>query len=428
MTTMIKIYATIFLALALLKVQAQDYFISFAGTGAATTVGTVKVDNLTSGATVTLNGSDVLHLIPSMGIGTMSAGSNDLHLYPNPMEEKSTLDFFTSETGTSTISIVDLSGRIVYQTNEKLSPGEHSFCVSGIPRGIYLVKVTANDFYYTGKLISRCNLPGAAKIEHVSSVAANRGRHQKSAAATIDMPYTDGNILLYKSISGQYSTVVTDVPAGDKTTTFTFAKCTDSDGNNYTTLLTAPGTSSAQTWMAENLKVGVRINVAQSQANNGIIEHFCYDDNDNNCTVYGGLYQWNEMMQYADTLGVIKGICPDGWHIPTIDEWGKLITFVGGTDIAGGKLKEYGNTHWLSPNSGATNECGFTVLPAGWFDSVFAHGFSDIGKIAGFWTSLSRSGFFIDYYFVEFSYNYYFTYILENPPRWDGYSVRCIAD
>jgi len=423
-----KIYSIIFLVLALLKVQGQDYFISFAGAGDTTTVGTVKVDNLTSGATVTLNGSDILHLIPSLGIGALSADNKDLHLYPNPMEEKSTLDFVTSETGTSTISLVDLSGQTVYQISKKLSPGEHSFCVSGIQQGMYLVKVTGNDFCYFGKLISRSNLPGIARIEHVSSVAGSEGRQLKSAGATIDMPYTDGNILMYKSISGQYSTVVTDVPTGNKTTTFTYADCTDIDGNHYSTVHTAIGTSSAQTWMAENLKVGVRINVSQSQTDNGIIEHFCYDDNDNNCFIYGGLYQWNEMMQYVDTLGVIKGICPDGWHIPTIDEWSVLITYLGGTDIAGSKLKEIGNTHWLSPNNDATNECGFTALPGGWFDSVFAHGFSDIGGHACFWTSLSKISMFIDYYYLELSNEWYFVYVLENPPRWDGYSVRCIAD
>jgi uncharacterized protein (TIGR02145 family) len=423
-----KIYTIIFLSLALIKVQAQDYFISFAGAGAATTVDTVKVYNLTTGATVTLKGSDILHLIPSLGIGAMSADNRDLHLYPNPMEEQSTLDFVTSETGTSTISLVDLYGQTVYQISEKLSPGKHTFCVSGIQRGLYFVKVKGNDFYYSGKLISRCNLPGEPKIEHVSSVAGSEGIHLKSAAATIDMPYTDGNILMYKSITGQYSTVVTDVPTGNKITTFNYVDCTDADGNHYTTVHTATGTSSAQTWMAENLKVGVRINVSQSQANNGIIERYCYDDNDNNCFLYGGLYQWNEMMQYVETLGVIKGICPDGWHIPTIDEWGVLITYLGGMDIAGSKLKEYGNTHWLSPNNDATNESGFTALPAGWFDSVFANGFSDIGGLAYFWTALSKSGFFIDYYYLELSYNWHFVYILENPPRWDGLSVRCIAD
>ena len=423
-----KIYGMIFLVIALLNVQGQNYFISFAGAGATTTVGTVQVDNLTSGATVTLNGSDILHLIPSLGIGDISADNRYLHLYPNPMEEKSILEVIASAAGNSTISLVNLSGQTVYQISKELSPGVHSFRVSGIQQGMYLVKVTGPDFYYSTKLVSRCNLACEPEIELVTSVSGNQSSHLKNAVATIDMQYTDGDILMYKGTSGQYSIVVTDVPTGSKTTTFPFVDCTDSDGNHYATVTIGAGKAGAQTWMAENLNVGTWTPLSQQQTDNGITEKFCYNDYDFNCSIYGGLYQWNEMMQYVDTLGVIKGICPEGWHIPTIYEWGDLITYVGGLDVAGGKLKETGTSSWLSPNVGATNECGFSVLPAGWFDSVFANGFTNIGELAYFWTSLSQSGFFINYYHLELSYNWYFVDVMENPPLADAYSVRCIAD
>ena len=418
----------IFVVFTMLKTYAQNYLISFAGSGDTTKVGTVIVDNLTSGATVTLNAGDILHLIPASGIDSMDINNGMAHINPNPMTERSILTFVAPENGNATVYIFDLSGKTVCQSGMFLSPGAHSFRLSGISQGMYFVKVAGNNYTYSTKLISQCNMKSEARIEYVSSGTITTTDYPKSTATTIDMPYTDGNILMYKGIAGPYSTILTDVPSNSKTTTFDFVACIDSDGNRYTTVHTAIGTSSAQTWMAENLKVGVRINVAQSQANNGIIEHFCYGDNDNNCLVYGGLYQWNEMMQYADTLGVIKGICPDGWHIPTINEWSVLVTFLGGTEIAGSKLKEIGNAHWLSPNNDATNECGFTALPAGWFDSVFANGFSDIGAHACFWTSLSKSGIFIDYYYLDLSKDWYFVYVLENPPRWDGYSVRCIAN
>ncbi len=418
----------IFVVLAMLKTQAQDYLISFASSGDTANISTVKVDNLTSGATVTINGGDLLHLIPASGIGSLDINNGMVQINPNPMTERSILTFVAPESGSATIYIVDLSGKTVCQSSKLLSPGAHSFRVSGINQGMYFVKVAGKNYNYSAKLISQSSLECEARIEYVSSETNSTKNNTKSTATTINMPYTDGNILMYKGVAGQYSTVVTDVPSNSKTTTFNFVTCTDSDGNNYTTVQTAIGTSSAQTWMAENLKVGVRINVSQSQTNNGIIEHFCYDDIDNNCFIYGGLYQWNEMMQYVDTVGVIKGICPDGWHIPTIDEWGTLIAYIGGIEVAGSKLKEKGNAHWLSPNNDATNECGFTALPGGWFDSVFANGFSDIGAHACFWTSLSKSGMFIDYYYLELHSNYIFVYTLQDPPRWDGYSVRCLAD
>jgi uncharacterized protein (TIGR02145 family) len=422
-----KIYAIIFLVLALLKVQGQDYFISFAGSGDTSAVGTVKVDNLTSGATVTLNGSDILHLVPSLGIGAINADNSYLHLYPNPMQDQSVLDVVTSVSGISTISLVNLSGETVYQISKELTRGTHSFRISGIQRGMYLVKVAGNDYYYSTKLVSQCNLPGETRIELVNSVAGSENSHLKSTAATIDMPYTDGNILMFKATAGQYSMVDTDVPTGSKTITFPFVACTDIDGNHYATVSIGTGKSGAQIWMAQNLNVGTWINVSQPQTNNGITEKYCYSDYDYNCSIFGGLYQWHEVMQYVDTIGA-KGICPNGWHLPTIDEWAYLITYLGGIEVAGGKLKTTGTSSWLSPNIGATNECGFSVLPAGWFDSIFAHGFTNIGELAYFWTTLSRSGFYIDYYSLELSYNWYFVYVTENPTPYDAYSVRCIAD
>ena len=124
--------------------------------------------------------------------------------------------------------------------------------------------------------------------------------------------------------------------------------------------------------MGENVNAGTRINSSEDQTNNnGKIEKYCYADIDYNCDIYGGLYQWREMMQYnpSDTgeIGTTQGICPEGWHLPTGKEWKKLTEYLGGEDIAGGKMKETGTEHWFPPNTCATNESGFTGLPGGNF-------------------------------------------------------------
>jgi uncharacterized protein (TIGR02145 family) len=119
--------------------------------------------------------------------------------------------------------------------------------------------------------------------------------------------------------------------------------------------------------MAENLNVGTKINSTsdgQLQTDNEILEKYCYNNDIANCNIYGGMYEWNEAMQYDTTEGA-QGICPDGWHIPTDAEWTTLTTFLGGESVAGGKMKEAGFAHWYSPNTGATNESGFTGLPGG---------------------------------------------------------------
>ena len=259
-------------------------------------------------------------------------------------------------------------------------------------------------------------MQGEARIEYVSSVKNTTSDQLKSAAATIDMPYTDGDQLLYKGISGIYSTIVTDVPISSKTITFNFAACTDNDGNNYTTVQIG-----AQVWMAENLNVGTRINGSVDQTNNSIIEKYCYDDNEANCNTYGGLYQWDESMQYSTTPGV-QGICPTGWHLPTDAEWTTLTTYLGGENIPGAKMKETGTIHWLSPNTGATNSSGFTALPGG---GGFNGSFVSLALGAFFWSSLGVSstkawyrGLFNFYKGVDRKY-YYKTY---------GFSARCVQD
>ena len=375
----------IFVLLAVLKTQAQNYLINFAGWGDTTMVATVKVDNLTSGATVTLNGSDILHLVPTLGIGSRDADNGMLTIAPNPMKDRSVLTFVAPVSGNAVICILDLSGKIVCQINTMLSYGAQSFSVSGISQGMYFVKVTGKNYNYSAKLISQSSLPGEAKVGYVSAVNITTGNHLKNSTAIIDMLYSDGDQLLYTSISGRYSTIVTDMPENSKTINFHFLLCTDNDGQNYPIVEIG-----AQAWMAKNLNVGVRVNGTQSQLNNGIIEKYCYDDKDSNCNIYGGLYQWNEMMQY-DTMEGIRGICPAGWHLASDAEWRTLTGYLGGDNlVVGGKLKstgtiQSGNGLWWGDNTGATNSSGFTVFPGGY--RAGAGYFTLLSQSASFWTS-----------------------------------------
>ncbi|MCD4744940.1 MAG: hypothetical protein K8R58_01425, partial [Bacteroidales bacterium] len=167
------------------------------------------------------------------------------------------------------------------------------------------------------------------------------------------------------------------------------------DGQYYTTV-----EIENQCWMAENLNIGTMIYGYKDQLDNSIIEKYCYHNDTSLCDEYGGLYQWNEMMQYTSEQGT-QGICPPGWHLPTDDEWkileGAVDSIYGIGDPewdqmmwrgydAGGNLKETGYIHWADPNYGATNSSKFTVLPAG---SRFYDGTAFYWKHLGtfFWTS-----------------------------------------
>ena len=137
--------------------------------------------------------------------------------------------------------------------------------------------------------------------------------------------------------------------------------------------------------MAENLNFGTMIQGNTEMADNNIIEKYCYDNSIANCDDYGGLYQWNEMMQYVITPGV-QGLCPANWHVPADAEWTAVTNYLGGESVAGGKMKEAGTAHWNSPNTGATNESGFTGLPGG-LRTVSGTFFKPNGSLPNIWSS-----------------------------------------
>ena len=139
----------------------------------------------------------------------------------------------------------------------------------------------------------------------------------------------------------------------------------DTEGNTYQTI-----TIGSQEWMGENLRTkqlndgsfldlipsslaittpGYMFYLPAGTGNDPIIDK----------KVYGALY--NGYAVLTDKL------CPEGWHMPTYDDWYELVSYLGGYQVAGGKLKETGTSHWQSPNDGATNESGFTAIPGGYF-------------------------------------------------------------
>ena len=192
------------------------------------------------------------------------------------------------------------------------------------------------------------------------------------------------------------------------------------EGQTYNTVLIG-----SQCWLKENLNVGTMINISQDATNNGIIEKYCYENNPANCAVYGGTYQWQEMMQYSLTSGV-QGICPTGWHLPSVDEWTTLTTFLGGESIAGGKLKEAGFTHWLSPNTGATNSSGFTALPGG-VRNVYGES-RYLGASATFWSSTVQSAGTDIYAIMRGASHVTEGFSGGTQGAKEGYAVRCVKD
>ncbi len=207
------------------------------------------------------------------------------------------------------------------------------------------------------------------------------------------------------------------------TTSYAVTSITDLDLNVYNTI-----TIGTQTWMMENLKTtkfndntSIPLVTAPNTWAELTTSAYCYYNNDvptfpSIKVTYGALYNW---------FTVNSGkLCPTGWHVPTDAEWTTLTTYLGGENVAGGKLKETGISLWQSPNTGATNETGFSSRPGGLRDQ--SGSFGGIGGSCYLWSATE-----INTSYVWARYLYYSSSVVNRGGSIDkqfGFSVRCLQN
>ena len=400
-------------------VNAQNYLINFTGSGAANTVDSVKVYNLTQNTSLSLSGSDILELIVSVGIKEINSTDDNLKIYPNPMQGQAELSFYAKQAGNTQVLISDITGKEVVQINRNSAKGINKYKIADLKQGIYYINIIGGNYLYTAKLISINTNQNETKLEYQGNETPEMSVNVlKSTNSTVSMAYTTGDRLLFNGTSGNYSNIITDIPVTSKTITFNFVPCTDFDNNNYATVKIG-----SQIWMAENLKTthyknGTPIpNVIDSVAWGDLTTGaYCdYDNTPANSATYGRLYNW-----YAVNTG---NLCPAGWHEPWDAEWTILTTYLGGTSIAGGKLKA--TTLWNNPNTGATNETGFTALPGGYRN--YNGSYNNV-VYSGLWWSSSEVGGSPPYAWFWFVSHNYGGVDTNCSYKNIGFSVRCLRD
>lgn len=184
----------------------------------------------------------------------------------------------------------------------------------------------------------------------------------------------------------------------------------DADGNEYETIQIG-----TQIWMMENLKTTKYNDGTPIPSGN----YYKYQNNSELANIYGFLYPRSILE---------NKLAPNGWHIPTNEEWNLLINHLGGEYVAGGKLKEEGTLHWNSPNTGATNESGFTALPAGYASSSFVTlKFNNLGSNT-YWWSATNYDSYANYYYQLSNNNITISRDYSRDYSTDYYSVRCVKD
>lgn len=320
--------------------------------------------------------------------------------YPNPMVHQTTIDIYVPEKDKVSLTVTDKLGRLVLQSESMLDNGIHSFRF--IPGG-------GNIFFFTavwkGQSSSIKILRTGIFFDRMPSLEylglESSPTDFKAVEEIHSFPFSLGDDLLFVGFSGALQSGIADAPEASRTYTFQYATnipcpgtpIVEYEGQLYNTIQIF-----SQCWLKENLNVGERIGGEKNMHDDGRIEKYCYNDSEDNCMLYGGLYQWQEMMQYSDIPG-IQGICPPGWHIPTDEEW-KLLE--GSVD----SQFKYGDPEWdmgeiyrgydadtnLQSTDGwayglnGLDLYGFTALPGG-IRNVLAPHFINITVVGGWWSS-----------------------------------------
>jgi len=412
----------------------------------------ILIENLTRGVDTTLYIHDTVLVIDYLvGMNeNLSTGGSGFYLsqnYPNPFGGETTIDLFLPETENVLIIVSDMLGRELLTRNYRMGRGSHSFSFYPGTESLYFLTARSDNQSQTIKMINTTH-DSKQEICALEYTGMKYGFNKyKAGNEETNFVYYLGDLLKFTAFADEGERVIADSPTENQSYVFYFGgvpcpnapTVTDVDGNVYRTVLIGD-----QCWMAENLKVGTMINGDQVMTDNGIIEKYCYDNDTANCDIYGGLYQWDEMMNYSSSPGA-NGICPDGWHMPTDAEWTQLVDYavaqgfpnlMGNPKGAGNALKSCRQI-----DSPFASECNTTIHPR-WNSHVLHHGFDEfgfsafpggglydspsfgnLGNFGGWWSSTEESSANAWYRSMG--------YLGAAVPRWNpnklnGFSVRCI--
>ena len=415
-----------------LCLNGQTYLISFTGTGLTN----VKVENLSSGITVNVPAGDVLRLSLTTGLNDINSQEQSyIKVYPNPVKENLTFELLPPAAGDAIISVTDISGREIISYREYLDNSRQTFLISGIQEGFHIINARGKGYQYSSKFISAGSSPGKPLISRISDNKSGENepskmKESKGTSAYVDMNFHSGEILKYTATSGNNKTIMTGSPTGNTSVSFSFTECKDGDNNYYPVVKI-----NNQIWMAENLKTTKYKNGTTPIPNVTDSEQWRFLETPAYCL-------WDNNAAYKDVYGALYNaftvntgnLCPTGWHVPSWDEWKTLEVSIGVTPdqaniegwtstTEGNELKETGTSHWAEPNLDATNEWGFTALPAGYRTSAGVP--EGLQGYAVWWSNTPYSTVENRSLLLVSSYGYIFNYCFNNR---GGLSVRCLKD
>lgn len=419
-----------FLVIVPFNTFAFEYTIGFSASGESAVFDSIIVKNLTKGTSVTVMQGGVLTLTDAVSNVERLNIDNEppVSIFPNPTTDHANISFYVKNAGNAQINVFGTDGKEIIAASENVQAGTNSFELS-LPSGAYLIRVKGAGYIHSAKALSKSSSVTVPRITYAGVYSQKKNR-QKNKSISGTMVFTSGDQLLYKGVSGNYSTITTDSPTGSKAINMEFVQCRDGAGNYYSVVKIG-----SQLWMVENLKT--------TKYRNGDIITYIADgsdwkyaysgamcDNYNNVDYgnkYGKLYNW-----YAVTDSRI--LAPTGWHVPTQTEWTALkeqIKSNWGASVNVAKALA-AQTDWFNSmvegavgnNMSANNYTGFTALPGG--DRGGTNGtFFNVKEAAFWWTSTEHD--ISNAWYWYFDFNCLFEVYDYNRKQF-GLSVRCVKD
>ena len=358
--------------------------------------------------------------------------------YPNPFRNDTRVDFSIAESQTVRADVYNIIGQRVLSEELTLSAGYYTMNLSlpHLSTGIYFLR-------FRGKEQQAIKLMKVGDDVHYDTRLLSRGNIQVTARSSGSLPLQkiiEGNgeftIQVEKDRYELWSVtkqIESDTEINAQMVLLDEYLLTDIDGNVYQTVKIGD-----QWWMAENLRVtryrngdAIPTGLSNDEWQNttsgayAIYPHGSVDGINSDAEMvaaYGKLYNW-----YA--VDDDRGLCPEGWHVPSDDDWTLLVTYLGGSRLAGGKMKSTRtepdpHPRWRSPNTGATNESGFSGLPGG-YRNLGGNYHEHFGLLGEWWSSTENDygsawGRYLHstlgYVYRDYGY------------KQDGFSVRCLRD
>lgn len=400
-----KLSLTLFMCWICLFSFTQDLSVNFIGRGDTTAIDSVKALNHRNLQYVVFSGSDTLTLVDEINSVSYVEINSKSELYPNPSEDgnfKLKFEVYIKEN--VNFNIFKITGELIYNKTLLVYNGLNTIVINGIPNGMYICQLRGNNLNVSNKLLSINNNISFINVK-VSEVSPNdiQPKYKNNAINKPILLYTPGDEIEYIGITykqgtnvAKFGTIIVNKPTDNNKIIFDFIKCLDSWGNYYKTVrIPTEYRGDSLVWMAEDYNGGEYV-FANEESDNNILEKYCLNNDIDSCQIYGGLYTFNEINNY-DTTGNSGCGCPEGWRLPTENEWDNIIDYYGDSIIAGGAMKTVGLRYWrnlgdscgaidtIYYNVGATNTSGFSIK--GGASYTKDNGFSNIYTDHGYWCS-----------------------------------------